>query len=60
MNTVPTQAEIAKRLGVSRQAVGFALGNYRNSRTQVSAAHTRKDLEDAVRCFVEVKREMSL
>jgi glycine C-acetyltransferase len=29
-------------------------------RTQVSAAHARADLEFAVRCFVEVKREMGL
>ena len=29
-------------------------------RTQVSAAHTRDDLEFAVRAFVEVKRELSL
>lgn len=29
-------------------------------RTQVSAAHTREDLQFAVRCFAEVKREMKL
>jgi glycine C-acetyltransferase len=29
-------------------------------RTQVSAAHTREDLEFAVKCFTEVKREMNL
>jgi len=36
MVTTPTQAEIAKKLGVSRQAVGLALGNYSNSRIKVS------------------------
>ena len=29
-------------------------------RTQVSAAHTREDLEFAVRCFREVRQEMKL
>jgi glycine C-acetyltransferase len=29
-------------------------------RTQVSAAHTREDLQFAVKCFAEVKREMKL
>jgi glycine C-acetyltransferase len=29
-------------------------------RTQVSAAHTREDLQFAVKCFAEVKHEMKL
>ena len=29
-------------------------------RTQISAGHTREDLDFAVRCFAEVKREMGL
>ena len=29
-------------------------------RTQVSAAHSREDLDFAVRCFREVKEEMGL
>ena len=29
-------------------------------RTQVSAGHTKEDLEFAVRCFKEVKEEMGL
>ncbi|MEA5065892.1 MAG: aminotransferase class I/II-fold pyridoxal phosphate-dependent enzyme, partial [Eubacteriales bacterium] len=29
-------------------------------RTQVSAAHTREDLDFAVRCFAEVKVEMGI
>ena len=29
-------------------------------RTQVSAAHTKEDLDFAVRCFREVKEEMGL
>lgn len=29
-------------------------------RTQVSAAHTKEDLDFAVRCFKEVRREMGL
>jgi glycine C-acetyltransferase len=29
-------------------------------RTQVSAAHTREDLEFAIQCFCEIKREMGL
>ena len=27
-------------------------------RTQVSAAHTKEDLEFAVRCFIEARRQM--
>ncbi len=45
---LPTQAEIAKKLGVSRQAVGFALGHYRDSRTKVSTS-TRQRIVDAAR-----------
>jgi len=29
-------------------------------RTQISAAHTREDLDFAIRCFVEVRKEMGL
>lgn len=29
-------------------------------RTQISAAHTREDLEKAVKAFVEVKRELEV
>ena len=29
-------------------------------RTQVSAGHTKEDLDFAVRCFVEVRQEMGL
>ena len=29
-------------------------------RTQVSAGHSREDLDFAVRCFAEVKQEMGL
>jgi glycine C-acetyltransferase len=29
-------------------------------RTQISAAHTRQDLEQAVAAFVEVKRELGV
>ena len=29
-------------------------------RTQISAAHTREDLDFALRCFVEVRAEMGL
>ena len=29
-------------------------------RTQVSAAHSKEDLDFAVRCFAEVKKEMGI
>ena len=29
-------------------------------RTQISAAHTREDLEFAIRCFMEVREEMGI
>jgi len=42
-----TQAEIARKVGLSQQAVGFALGNYRNSRSKVSLETRQRILKAA-------------
>lgn len=58
-------SEFAKRMlekGV--YVIGFSFPVVPNGkariRTQVSAAHTKKDLDFAIRCFKEVKAEMNL
>ena len=42
-----TQSDIARRLGVSQQTVGFALNNYRNSRMSLRPEKRQKILETA-------------
>ena len=60
-----TAAEFAKRMmakGVYVVAFSYPVvpkGKAR-IRTQLSAAHTKEDLDFAVKCFIEVREEMGL
>lgn len=42
-----TQADIARKVGISQQAVGYALGNYRNSRIKLGAQTRQRILQAA-------------
>ncbi len=54
----------ARMLEKSVYVVGFSYPvvpmNKARVRTQVSAAHTKEDLDFAIRCFAEVKKEMGI
>ena len=56
----PHADEAARQPNMMQTAASELFYNMDRIRTQISAGHTKEDLDFAVHCFGEVKREMGL